>query len=147
VYFTGRGAMTVETNSRNATARMHDNQGKLDLIGDRLTEHRARLMTRSVWKSTLELLYWDVGRDAFDPALDSMRAAVLDDQSHGWAVVPKHGVPSEAINLEYQHTLIDGRDALPTKMGVFGVVFLTDALRPDLPDERMPPDISNLWRF
>jgi hypothetical protein len=77
VYFTGSGAMTVETNSPKVTARMHGNQGKLDLVGNRLTEHRARLMTRSVWKSTLELLYWDVGRAAFDPALDGMRAAVL----------------------------------------------------------------------
>jgi hypothetical protein len=49
--------------------------------------------------------------------------------------------------LDYLRFVIDGRDALPATMSVFGIVFITDALRPELPDERMPPDTFNVWRF
>jgi hypothetical protein len=147
VYFTSPGALTVETNSPKTTRRMRGNQGEMDLIGNELTEHRARLITRSVWKATLELLYWDVGVGAFDPALDRMRAAVLDDRAHGWAVLPKHVSTTEAVSLEYLRHTIDGRDALPACMSVFGVKIISDALRPDLPAQRPVPETFNFWQF
>jgi hypothetical protein len=148
IYYTERGAMTVETNSPKTTARMQGNTGEMDLIGNRLTERRARLMCRAVWKSALELFYWDNGPAAFDPIFDGARAAILDGRAHGWCVVPKYGTPTEVTTLEYSRLQVGGREAMPVVMSVFGVEFHTDLLRRDLPAAQLtPPWEFNLWEF
>jgi hypothetical protein len=112
---------------------------------------RVRLMTRAIWKMTIEFVYVDHGVvGAFDPVLDPVREHVLGiGGTEGWIVNPKDATPHEQVRLSYQPGIIGGRLALPVRLDVFGVQFYTDLLRRDLSREEIEPTPwpANIWVF
>lgn len=153
VWFSAPGELNVVTNSPKVTRRMSTDgvrsQGNMDLIGKRVTAKRARLMTRSVWKSALELVYWDLGpEEAFAETYDGLREAVLHDRPEGWAVLLKNSHATPRVQLQYERKVIGDREAMPVRMSIFGVIIYTDALRRDMPEEKIaPPWEFSLWKF
>jgi hypothetical protein len=148
-----RGTLNV-VGGRKAVRHMQTDgktsRGQLTLrTGGPVTATRIRRMVRSIWKSTLEFIYLDHGADvAFDPHLDDLRAAVLDDKSHGWALLPRNATPTPNVQLTYEPRIVDGRWTLPTVMNVFGVVFVTDPMMRDFdPDDLEAPEPLNIWKF
>lgn len=81
VAFSDRGTLDVYGPSKEAMrnmpepGRMPPDGGKMELTtGGPVTANRIRSMVRSVWKSALELVYWDQGAEfAFDPVFDEAR--------------------------------------------------------------------------
>jgi len=149
IWFGVRGQITVESNSRKATRRMGPRGGQLDLFGRPVTPRRARRIVRSVWKSTLELIYLDAGpRVAFLEIFDGARDAILDDRCAGWATLDRDTIATPSVELEYERAFIGGHHAMPVTLNVFGVVIRTDLLRRDVSRDRVhPPWPHSLWEF
>ncbi|MEJ7786880.1 MAG: hypothetical protein WKF96_18930 [Solirubrobacteraceae bacterium] len=149
LWFSAPGQLNVESNSAKTTRRMSAAGGELDLLGRPITPRRARLMVRSIWKSTLELIYLDAGpRIAFLEIFDSARSATLDDHSRGWATLDRNTAATASIELEYERAMIAGRHAIPVTLNAFGVRIRTDLLRRDLTeDEFRPPWQHSRWTF
>jgi hypothetical protein len=157
IAWTAPGTMEVAAQSRKVLRGMREFDpakgvpGKLNLAtSGPLTEKRISRMVRSVWKSALEFVYLDQGADvAFDPALDGVRAAVLDERAHGWALVPIESKATPHVELTYMYPAALGdRPAFPISLSVFGVVFATDVLLRDLDVDTIDPGIPvNRWRF
>lgn len=149
VWFSARGQLNIESNSRKAAARMGPEGGKLDLLGRPVTPKRARLAVRSIWKSALELIYLDVGaRFAFHEVFDDVRAAILDDESSGWAFLDRNNPPEPHVQLEYdRRPVIAQLGRIPVRFDVFGVVIHTDLLRRDYAKAVPPPWPHSTWTF
>lgn len=148
-----RGTLNV-VGGRRAVRKMQTDgktsSGTIELrTGGPVTARRIGRMVRSIWKSTLEFVYLDHGADAaFDRGFDEVRQAVLNDGSHGWALLAREGEPRPNVVLTYEPRLVDGRPALPTMMNIFGVTFLTDPLTRDFdPAAIEAQDNVNIWRF
>ncbi|MBJ7329429.1 MAG: hypothetical protein JHC95_06000 [Solirubrobacteraceae bacterium] len=123
---------------------------KMELnTGGPVTTARVRKVVQSIWKSALEFVYWDHGAEvAFNEALDPARTAVLDAAPPGWATLTKTTTPHQNVQLQYVPTIVDGEQALPIRMDVFGVEFHTDPLRRDHSKlELTPPFSANVWKF
>lgn len=123
--------------------------GELELLGRPITPRRARLMVRSIWKATLELIYLDAGpRIAFLTIFDEARRATLDDNCCGWAILDRNTTATSSVDLEYDRTFIAGRHAIPVTLNAFGVRIHTDLLRRDLTvDEFRPAWRHSVWAF
>jgi HNH endonuclease len=157
IAFSGHGELEVINPGKKAmrrmppSGRMPPEGGKMDLTtGGPLTADRIRAMVRSVWKSALELIYWDHGDEfAFDEVFDPARQAIIgSDKAQGWAVVPKETLTRPDVSLEYNLKIIGDRKAVPVHYNVFGVEFYTDLLRRDIPEEKItPPWEANRWMF
>jgi hypothetical protein len=133
IAWTAPGTMEVAMPSRKVISGMREFDpkrgvpGKLELkTSGPLTEKRIGRMVRSVWKSALEFIYLDHGPNAaFDATLDQVRNAVLDDRSHGWAIVPVDNEAGPSVELTYRHpATIGDRAALPSSVNVIVVVFI-----------------------
>jgi hypothetical protein len=149
LWYGAPGQLNVESNSRKTTRKMGVDGGELELLGRPITPKRARLIVRSVWKSTLELLYLDVGpRVAFHEVFDDARDAILDDHCTGWAMLDRDCATTPCVELEYERAVVGGRRAMPVTMNIFGVVMRTDLLRRDLATDVVRPAWPhNLWEF
>lgn len=157
IAFSAPGTLDIYAPSKKAMRQMPEpgripfEGGKMVLTsGGPVTANRIRNMVRSVWKSTLELIYWDYGSEvAFDPIFDSARDAIIGDGSApGWAVMPKTATTREQVQLQYERRIIGGRQAVPVRFAVFGVAFYTDLLRRDIPaDNIRPPWPANVLMF
>lgn len=160
ITFSGRGEMEISGASRKAIREMPPSGtrltpggpgGKLHLAtGGPVTARRIRNIVRAIWKSTIELIYWDHGVEAaFSDVLDGTRQAVIGPaDAEGWAVLTKNSHAREDIQLQYQPRVIDGHLAIPVRLDVFGVEIHTDLLRRDIPREQIkPPFAANVWTF
>jgi hypothetical protein len=153
VYFSAPRTLEVETISSKTTKRMTPRGGELELTtGGPVTASTYRKMARAVWKSALELIYWDHGpAGGFDPVFDEVRAHILGrSETQGWMVSPKKSDPHEQIQLSYETRYVDGRKACPVLLDIFGIRFYTDLLRRDLGRkdiERSTPWPANIWNF
>jgi len=115
-----------------------------------LPADRVRNIARSIWKSALELIYWDHGPDvAFNSAFDPAREAIVGrHKAHGWIVLPKEAIMRESVDLEYLPNSPDFGVSLGVRMSVFGLAFYTDALRRDVAEDEIdPPFPANVWTF
>jgi hypothetical protein len=124
--------------------------GKLTLTtGGPITAKRIGRMVRSVWKSALEFVYLDHGPDvAFAQGFDTARQAIIEDGSHGWALLLKESRASESVEMTYEPRIVEGRPALPTVMNIFGVVIITDPLMRDWdPNDLEYGEPFDIWRF
>jgi hypothetical protein len=157
IFWSGPGNLEVVRPNRKAIEHMHKaepgggSHGKLHLhSGGPITAQRIGRIVRSVWKSAIECIYLIHGPTvAFDPQLDSARAAVIDQDAHGWALVPKTATPCDDIKLHYSFPVTrHGRFALPVRMSVFGVEFYTDPVLRDIGDNYYDfPFPVNMWEF
>ena len=156
VWFSAPCELNVQTNSRKVTSGMNQApggtpEGTLNLKGYHNTPQKCRDMTRAIWKSALELIFWDGGAAvAMDPRFDGARQATLDSRAQGWCVLAKQAEVggNNAVTLKYDYRTVDGREALPVGLSVFGALFYTDLLRRDLREaDIQPPFDSNVWVF
>jgi hypothetical protein len=157
IAWTAPGTMEVAAQSRKVLRGMREFDpakgvpGKLNLTtSGPLTEKRISRMVRSVWKSALEFVYLDQGPGvAFGSALDGVRVGVLDEQGHGWALVPVESKAAESVQLSYLYPATMGdRPAFPITMSVFGVIFATDPLLRDLDADSIDAGVPvNRWTF
>jgi hypothetical protein len=156
VVYPERGTLELINPSRKAVRGMREfdpargKPRKLELTtGWRLTEDRIGRLARAIWKSTLEFVYADHGRDiAFGSLYDEPRQAVLGERCTGWLVVPTESKPQADSCLTYD--LPHGRDkpTLPVVVSVFGVVFMTNLLlRDTYPQASLLPFKANVWTF
>jgi hypothetical protein len=160
VAYSAPGTLEVATNRKKVVRGMREFDaekgvpGKLELTGRRpITPKVVGPLTRSIWKSAVEFIYLDHGPGvAFDPALDTVRDAVLDETGHGWLIVPEQHTITEELQFSYQYPIaLDGKPALPIKLSVFGVTFVTDPMFRDLDPEKFDssqsPVAVNIWSF
>jgi hypothetical protein len=157
IVWTAPGTMEVAAKSPKVLRGMREFDpergvpGKLNLAtSGPLTEKRISRMVRSIWKCGLEFLYLDQGPEvAFDPALDDVRRAILDERSDGWALVPEETKATESVELTYLYpATMGGRPAFPISLSVFGVIFATDPLLRDIDvDTITAPVPVNRWKF
>jgi hypothetical protein len=154
--FSGRGQMDLYGASPRARRKMPPpgkvprRAGKLELTtGGPISDARIRNIVRAIWKSTLELIYWDHGLTAYATVFDPIREAVIDSGSaRGWTVIPRDCHAADDVTLEYQPQVVTNRRALAVRLSVFGVVFYTDPLRRDLrADEIEPRWPAGVWVF
>lgn len=122
-------------------------KGMLNLVsGGPITAKTVLETCKSVWKSAIELIYWDHGSSAFNPLLDDARAAVIASGGPAWAVLPKHSEAAESFSLKYQLGHVDDRPSIPVFVSVFGFELYTDLMRRDLVREDIePPFEANIW--
>ncbi|MGB1582459.1 MAG: hypothetical protein ACPHCI_01585 [Solirubrobacterales bacterium] len=154
IAFSAPGTMEVLNPGKGATNRMPEpgssmngQSGTMDLVsGGPITAKTIFETCKSIWKSAIELMYWDHGAGAFNPALDDARAAVIAKDGPAWAVLPKESEAAAEVTLQYQPRQIGGRLALPVFVSIFGVQFYTDIARRDLLREEIdPPFEANIW--
>lgn len=157
IVYPARGTLQVIGPSKDVVRGMDEFDpekgipGTLKLeTGWRLTEARIGRIARSIWKSTLEFIYLDHGVEiAYAPRFDEARKAIIDDgEAYGWVLVPVDGKPGPNVELTYNFTEVDGRQAVAIRMDIFGVVFATDLLLRDFDIASVEHPIPvNVWTF
>jgi hypothetical protein len=156
IFWSAPGTLNVANAGRQAMGTMPRNGerippggAKMNLVHPPIADDRVRNATRSIWKSALELIYWDCGPDvAFQDVLDPAREAIIrPGNPRGWLIILKHVERHDSVELEYALPPQFGA-RLPVRMNVFGIQFMTDALCRDVDaSEIRPPIPANVWTF
>jgi hypothetical protein len=157
IFWSGPGQLEVVNPNSKAIRHMHKgtpgesgSHGQLNLhSGGPMTARRKGRIVRSVWKSAVESIYLNHGAEAaFDPILDEARHAVIDDTSHGWALILGAVKPTTGVWVQCEPLTVGDRPALATWMTVFGLEFYTDLLLRDPADNYYEPAAHVMaWEF
>jgi hypothetical protein len=148
-----RGTLNVEGSRkllRNMETDGTTSKGTFTLTtGGPITAKRIGRLVRSIWKSTLEFVYLDHGSEiAFHHVFDGARTAIIEEGSHGWALMVKDSTPTESVELTYERRNVQGRPALPTLINIFGVTIMTDPLLRDWNADEVEAGVAvNVWKF